>query len=116
MKALIIKQPWIDLILEGKKDWEIRDRNSHIRGEIALIQSGTGMIVGTATLKDSKKLTFEEYQQAGSHHCIPHVEEPPYRNIHAWIFEQPQRLPQPIPYIHPKGAIIWVNVNDIHPE
>lgn len=31
MKALIIKQPWIDLILEGKKTIEVRGSKTNIR-------------------------------------------------------------------------------------
>jgi hypothetical protein len=42
MKGLIVKSPWIELILEGKKTWEIRGSNTKIRGPIALIKSGSG--------------------------------------------------------------------------
>lgn len=34
MKGLIIKSPWTDYIFEGKKIWEIRGRNTKIRGQI----------------------------------------------------------------------------------
>ena len=33
MKALVIKQPWVDYILNGKKTWEIRGSNTKIRGK-----------------------------------------------------------------------------------
>ena len=61
MKGLIIKAPWIDYILSGKKTWEIRGCNTKIRGEIALIQSGTGKIYGTVELVDSLELDLHTY-------------------------------------------------------
>ena len=37
MKALIVREPWIDLILDGHKTWELRTQPTSIRGRIALI-------------------------------------------------------------------------------
>ena len=48
MKALVIDEPWITAILKGEKTWEMRKRNCKIRGEIALIRKGSGLVVGTA--------------------------------------------------------------------
>ena len=59
MKALIIKQPWIDYILEGKKIWEIRGNRTHIRDKIELIQSGSGLVIGSCEIIDCKELTLE---------------------------------------------------------
>lgn len=114
MKGLIVKAPWIDLLLEGKKSWEIRGRQTNIRGEIALIQSGTGHIYGTINIVDCKELTWEEYQQSESFHCIPKELRitPPYKRIYAWVLENPIQLERPIPYHHPQGAVIWVNLNE----
>ena len=52
MKALLIKTPWIDKILDGKKTWEIRGSATKIRGRIALVQSGSGTVVGICELVD----------------------------------------------------------------
>ena len=49
-RALIIRQPWIGKILDGSKTWEMRGRPTSIRGRIGLIEQGSGMIVGEATL------------------------------------------------------------------
>jgi hypothetical protein len=112
VKALIIKSPWIDLILQGKKKWEIRGSNTKTRGRIALIKSGTGTILGTVDLVDSKKITMSEYLQNKHNHCIEETIEIPYINIHAWIFQNPVIFENPIPYKHPQGAVIWVNLED----
>jgi hypothetical protein len=42
----LIRKPWIDLILEGSKTWEIHGTATGNRGRIALIQSGTGTVIG----------------------------------------------------------------------
>jgi len=34
MRGLIIAEPWIDYILEGKKTWEIRGTSTKIRERI----------------------------------------------------------------------------------
>src|SRR5690606_14333238 len=114
MKGLIIKSPWIDLICEGKKIWEIRGSNTKIRGKVALIISGTGLVVGTANLSDCKPLTLNEYQSSIDKHCIPSemCQNKPYKNIHAWVLKEAKFLDKPIPYVHPQGAVIWVNLSN----
>jgi len=42
MKGLIIKEPWISLILSRKKTWELRSRDTRVRGRIALIRKDRG--------------------------------------------------------------------------
>ena len=64
MKALIVKKLWIDYILDGNKVWEIRGSNTKIRGEIELIQSGTGLVVGKCNLIDCIELFLQEYQKS----------------------------------------------------
>ncbi len=39
-RGLLIKSPWVEDILQGRKTWEIRGLITHIRGKIALIRSG----------------------------------------------------------------------------
>jgi hypothetical protein len=54
LRGLLIKEPWIGKILKGLKKWEIRGSKTNIRGTIALIRSGSGLIVGTCDLVDVK--------------------------------------------------------------
>ncbi len=70
MKGLIIKQPWIDLILDGEKPWEIRGRATTIRGTIALIKSGTGLVLGLVDVVDSLELTPDTFYQAEVQHGL----------------------------------------------
>ena len=111
MKGLIIKRPWIDFVLDGTKTWEIRGSNTKIRGEIELIQSGSGLVVGKAELIDCKELSLPEYQSSSDkHHIIDGLDSLPYKRTFAWILKNPIRYEKPRPYKHPNGAIIWVNL------
>ncbi|SME50268.1 ASCH domain protein [Bacillus cereus] len=114
MKGIVIKKHWINLILSGQKDWEIRSRNAKIRGTIALIQSGSGMVFGTVDLVDCIPLTKEAFNSTHEHHKIPvnGDTEPPYKKTHAWVFRNPVIFPKPIPYSHPLGAVIWINIKE----
>jgi hypothetical protein len=112
--GLIIDQPWMDLILSGKKVWEMRSQHTKRRGPIALIQKGTKKIVGTAYLHNSKgPLEASHLELFADRHCIP-VEmylSPEYKWDHAWIMNDARRLEQPIPYEHKSGAVIWVELD-----
>ena len=112
MKGLIIKSPWIDLILSGDKIWEIRGNNTKIRGKIALIKSGSGHIYGTVDLIDCFQIDLVTYQKSVDKHKIPssHLSSLPYKKTYAWILNNPQIYESPIKYTHPQGAVIWVNI------
>lgn len=110
MKALIIKKPWIDYILDGKKTWEIRGCNTKTRGQIELIQSGSGLVVGSCELIDCKELTLEDYKNNVDKHNIHDIDSLPYKRTYAWIITNAKRYETPRQYKHPNGAIIWVNL------
>jgi len=117
MKALISKSPHIENILLGKKTWEIRGSNTKIRGEIGLIKSGSGTVVGTCEIVDViGPITINDLESNIDKHCVP-LEQfdqvfGKYERIFAWVLEKAISLPEPVAYKHPQGAIIWVNLND----
>ena len=112
MKGLIIRSPWIENILSGKKTWEIRGQSTNIRGEIWLIRSGSGTILGSVELIDCMELDFETYKKAFRHHGInsAEIEALPYKKTYAWVLKNPVTFVEPIKYHHPNGAIIWVDL------
>lgn len=116
MKALIIAQPWIDLILSGRKTWEMRSRKTTVRGTIGLIEKGTGTVVGVANLDDClPAMSRAELAKERHRHHIPDelVQQPGYKWFTPWVLNGARRLPSPVPYEHPFGAVIWV---DLMPE
>lgn len=112
MKGLVIKSPYIDLILCGKKKWEIRGSNTNIRGKIALIKSGSGLVYGEVELVDCREITLDEYNE----HCLELYgkiyEKLPYKKTYAWSVVNPIIYDHPKKYKHPVGAIIWVNLKE----
>ena len=61
LDALLIRKEWLDRILAGKKIWEIRGSRTQKRGLIALVQSQSGTVVGSAELVDCLgPLTLDE--------------------------------------------------------
>ncbi|MHB1681529.1 MAG: ASCH domain-containing protein [Bacilli bacterium] len=109
MKGLIIRAPWIHLILSGQKTWEIRGANTRIRGRIALIQSGTGQVYGTVDLVDCAALDWSAFRNHIAQHRVAEVQSLPYPKTFAWIMAHPVRLDKPVAYQHPQGAVLWVN-------
>lgn len=118
MDGLLIREPWIDYIFQGKKTWEIRGSNTKKRGKIALIKSGTGLIYGTVDLVDSILLSHKEYREGTEKHAIPYADTRfrPYKKTYAWVFENPVLFEKPQPYHHPSGAVIWVKLGDLLEE
>ncbi|SDO71204.1 ASCH domain-containing protein [Halobacillus sp. SY10] len=113
MKGLLVKEPWIDLILSGEKTWEIRGTNTKHRGTTGLIKSGTGHVFGTVEIVDSQPLTKAEYERSTSLHGIPeeNCQQLPYKRTYAWVLRNPFFYEEPIPYTHPLGAVIWVDLD-----
>lgn len=114
MHGLIVKSPYVDYILDGSKTWEIRGSRTIRRWKIALIKKGSGLIVGTCILKDViGPLTLEEMLSTNNH-CIDHERLKKqglhYNKTYAWVLSEPCKFEEPIPYKHPRGAVIWVNL------
>lgn len=114
MRGLIIKKKWLDLIFSGEKNWEIRGSNTNIRGKILLIESGSKTIVGECILENSIILNKEMINCSYKNHKIKNVESIEYLKPHAWILRNSKKYNKPIPYAHPKGAVIWVKTGEVN--
>lgn len=100
------------MILNGEKIWEIRGSKTKIRGTIALIKSGTGKIFGYIDVIDSIELERSYFDVTQDKHCVPEdiCKTVKYKKINAWVLSNPIKLNEPLPYSHPQGAVIWVNL------
>ena len=110
MKGLIIKEHWLNKIFTGDKTWEIRSSNTKIRGKIYLIQSGTKCIYGECEIVDSIKIDLTTYKKSTKHCITSNLDILPYKNTYAWVISNAKRYEKSIPYKHPMGAVIWVNI------
>ena len=113
MKGLIIKEPYIDWILDGKKIWEIRGSNTKVRGKIALIKSGTHYIFGSVELVDSiGPLGLKDLKEKSLNlnYKKEQIKSLPYKKTYAWVLTKPKWYSKPIQYKTKPGAVIWVNL------
>jgi len=113
LKGLVIDDPWISLTLAGQKDWEMRSSGTAYRGEVALIRKGSGRVVGLCTLTDSfGPLDAIAWRAHRSHHRIPEFQDAAIgRWPFAWVLTNVRPFTRPVPYSHPAGAVIWVNLD-----
>lgn len=108
-RSLIIRKPYIDLILDNKKVWEMRSRKTNIRGRIGLIEAGSGLIVGETIIFDCSNEhisgleanAFKEYHQIEDVNLLK-------KWCYIWHLKCTQKYKYPVPYQHPKGAVIWL--------
>ncbi len=117
MNGLIIKPEFVDLILSGSKIWELRSRATNIRGEIALIKSGSGEICGVCDLINVLgPFRPDEFSNTEDKTGIAQVESVlrslNYERAYAWVLDNVRVLKNPKPYDHPAGAITWVRLPD----
>jgi len=112
MRGLIIKSPYIDDILSGIKKIEVRGSNTKIRERIVLLKSGTNLALGTVEIYDSKKMTLLDYINWDYNKLRGKFakQKMPYKNTYGWKLKNPIIFKEPIPYIHPLGAMIWVTL------
>lgn len=112
-RGLLILEPWISKILGRQKRWELRTRPTKIRGRIALIRSGSGLVVGTADLTNCIKLDEEMLRKNLHKHRVPIEDALRYlrstrdRVLYAWVMTDARRYKKPRPYAHRGGAVIW---------
>ena len=111
-KALIVKQPWVELILTGRKTYEMRSTRTNVRGRVGLIEQGSGLIVGEVDIVDSLDPLLDEV--GFYHHCSKHKIYSNFDSVKTWVYpwvlKNPVRYKTPRHYDHPQGAVIWVNL------
>ncbi len=110
MRGLLICSPHIEKILRGEKIWEIRGSRTSVRGQIALIRSGSGEVVGTCEIVDCiGPLNDQELRGNAPKAGLRRAEAVSrYKRSYAWVIAKARPLKRPVPYTHPSGAVIWV--------
>lgn len=107
--GLIIKEPWISLILSGEKTWEMRSTKAPKGRRFALIRQGSGSLVGLATIAEVLG-PFDDEQIVDSvgMHKVPLDKIRKWR--FAWVLKDVVALHEPIKYVH-QGGVVWTTLD-----
>ena len=110
-RALVVKKKWLDLILAGRKTWEIRGSSTSKRGWIHFAESQAGgKLMGRARLVNCFPVSRRSFQRHYKKHCVPSLSMVPYNTLYAWVLEDAEKFEKPFEYEHKQGAVIWVSV------
>lgn len=129
--CLLIKEVWLEQILDGSKTWEIRGNPCKMRGKrVPLAQSKSGHLMGEATVVDCLEVGVlkdeaivpvpgheDSYIWKAEHFDKHRIEDPElvtYPKVFAWVLENPVRYLQPIPYKHKQGCVKWNPLLEVH--
>ena len=126
IEGLAIREPWIGLLLSGRKTWEMRARPESYRGWIGLIRSKsdrvktsslkTGCVSGIARLDDvGDRLSPDEMVETFDKHRVPEemIRGEDFKWFTPWKLTDIRKLREPVPYDHPNGAVLLF---DLDPE
>ncbi len=113
MDALIMLPHWGEKILKYKKTFEIRSSGTKKVGErVALAYSRTGKLYGSVKIVASRPLTKEVWENNKDKHQIYGLSYEElierYPHPYVWELKDPILFSEPRPYVHKKGAVIWV--------
>ena len=113
--ALVVKKRWLDLIVAGDKDWEIRGSSTARRGWIHFAESQAGgKLIGRARLVDCLSVPRSSFMKHVSRHCVTSLsdcaEVQKYKSIFAWVLEDAGRFKSPFVYKHKQSTVIWIKV------
>jgi hypothetical protein len=113
MKALSLRQPWADWVIQGKKTLELRSWTVNYRGPLAIHASQivneeacrahgirpeqltTGAIIGVVELVGIELLDDTGFAKRKNEHLAEGLFKPP---LYAWRLTNAKILPSPIPY------------------
>lgn len=113
-RTLLIREPWVSMIIGGDKTWELRRSSTRVRGVVGLTPSGSGEIAGRADLvavhgpfapKDLRE--HHDKHRVGDEFLDDYAAGKP---LYGWEFRDAHRFESPALYDHPQGAVIWVKL------
>jgi len=114
--AFFVDHSWAQLIVSGKKIWELRStRTRIIDEEVGIIATGSGAVIATCKiadcigpLSDRELAETEHYHRTTAEVRVRPKGSAPWR--YAWKLADVRSLRQPVPYDHPWGAQGWVKI------
>ncbi len=116
--ALVVREPWASLLVDGAKTLELRRKATARRGRVC-VASG-GQLLGEVTVQGSSFLTLSALAAREPEHRVPMEAVEAYASalggLHAWRLGDATRYPDPRPYLHRRGAVGWVRLRSRSPR
>ncbi len=116
MKGLIVRRPFADWLVEGRKRWEIRKSRTRVRGEILILSEGYAL--GKAELVDVVgPFTPEELAGHREKHLVDYDLLREYsggKPLYAWVFDNPEKFEEPVKVNIKRGSQVWANVEPVN--
>ena len=100
-----------DKVVTGELTAEIRHMKctSKLQQTIYIAKCKTKTLIGTVKVSGCKEIAYEE---AKDHPGKCRAFDPNYtKPRYEWMFTDSVKFDKPIPYEHPRGAQIWVKLN-----
>ena len=115
MHGLTMMRIYAEEILSGRTSFDARLRPTDIRGRIAIVDSSTFRIYGTAELTGCREITYGEFVRW--HQIGPFADSPiaPFaegRTCYAYELGDVKRLPLPVQLPKREDAGMWVDIPD----
>ena len=109
--ALLMQQHWLDRLLHYGKTWEIRGRDTKVRGKIYLARKE--LIYGETRVVDSFAVTMAELMApaARMRHHITDLRIVTYKTPHVWKFAETRIYAHPVTFTRKPGQVVWCRVN-----
>jgi hypothetical protein len=103
MRCLKIDEPWISLIINRVKTWEIRRQRTNIRERIGLGSTETKCCVGYANLVDCKPFSLQELKGYNDkHHANDFLDSyaKGEKILYAWVLDDVKKVLNPKPWFN----------------
>jgi hypothetical protein len=115
-KGLIIMADPLEKILSGTKSLELRKSRNLQSGPIALIQKGTGCVMGVAQVSEAiSPMSWPEFEaRAGEHGVESYRMRAVFGSgyFYGWPLSGVRRLRTPVAYRHRAGAVTWAALDE----
>lgn len=117
MEGLIVKQPYAELIINGEKEWELRNRcppSKKLSKELYLLSSGK--VLGKIKIETHWIANKKDLEKNIDKHCSETSFLPKHHVSHVWKIQVTKKFSKPKKYVHPTGARVWVNNVSFKPQ
>ena len=109
-RIMVLKQPWLDLALDGRKTLEVRGRQARL-GWVWLAND-SGFLLGRALIAAVLQLTEAEFMRRQKEHFWPDGVRVRYATMYGLELANPARLPTPIPHWREPARAGWHRFED----